>query len=155
MEWLVKKIIPKASNFLVFPIQLKIAIIIHKKIIEGTAITAPTENISFVFIKLPNKNKQGKIKILNDINQGTYIQKKSDTVYSILKAHIKQKFNDGITKGSAYSRDKESLKQMLKTCKNFINKPIQKVTLKDIQIAKENLKISLKLPVYHRLQFAV
>ena len=62
-----KKIIPKASNFLVFPIQLKIAIIIHKKIIEGTAITAPTENTSFVFIKLPNKNKYGIIKILNDI----------------------------------------------------------------------------------------
>lgn len=52
-----KKVIPKAINFLVFPMRLKVAAIIHKKTIDVTATTAPTENTSFTFIKLPNKNK--------------------------------------------------------------------------------------------------
>ena len=52
-----KKITPKAINFLVFPIRFKTATIIHKKTIEATAITIPTENTSFAFIKLLNKNK--------------------------------------------------------------------------------------------------
>ena len=52
-----KKVVPKAINFLVFPMWLKVAAIIHKKAIEVTANTAPTENTSFTFIRLPNKNK--------------------------------------------------------------------------------------------------
>ena len=52
-----KKVVPKAINFLVLPMWLKVAAIIHKKTIEVTATTAPTENTSFTFIKLPNKNK--------------------------------------------------------------------------------------------------
>lgn len=52
-----KKVIPIATNFLAFPIQAKTAIIIHKNIIETTAITAPIENTSFTFIKLLNRNK--------------------------------------------------------------------------------------------------
>ena len=34
---------------------------------EVTAITTPSENISFAFIKLLNKNRYGIIKMLNDI----------------------------------------------------------------------------------------
>ena len=52
-----KKVVPRAINFLVFPMWLKIAAIIHKKAIEVTAITAPIENTSFTFSKLPNKNR--------------------------------------------------------------------------------------------------
>ena len=52
-----KNVVPKAINFLVFPIRLKVAAIIHKKTIEVTATTVPTENTSFAFIRLPNKNK--------------------------------------------------------------------------------------------------
>ena len=61
------KTIPKAINFLVFPMRLKIAAIIHRKMMEAIATTTPTENISFAFIKLLNKNKYGIIKTLNDI----------------------------------------------------------------------------------------
>ena len=66
-----KKIIPKAINFLVFPIQLKIAAIIHRKTMDTAAITTPTENISFTFIRLLNKNRYGIIKTLNDIKLTT------------------------------------------------------------------------------------
>ena len=61
-----KKVIPKAINFLYFPTRLKTATIIHKKIIEATAKTAPTENTSFALIKLLNSNKKGITKTLND-----------------------------------------------------------------------------------------
>ncbi len=80
-------------------------------------------------------------KIINDINQGTYIEKRNDTVKNIIEKHIKQKFNDGITKGNSYNRDKNTLKSIEKCCYKFINRPIQKVTLNDIQSSKENMKI--------------
>lgn len=78
--------------------------------------------------------------IINSIYTGTYIEKKSDTVKSIIENHIRQKFNDGITTGRSYKRDKDTLQCMERCCGNFIDKPIQKVTLNDIQIAKENMK---------------
>ena len=59
-----KKVVPKAANFL--SIRLNTAIIIHKNTIETAAVTAPTEKTSFVFNKMPNKNKKGTIKTLND-----------------------------------------------------------------------------------------
>ena len=80
-------------------------------------------------------------KIINDINQGTYIEKRTDTIENIIEKHIEQKFYDGITKGNSYDRDKNTLKAIQKCCNKFINKPIQKVTLNDIQEAKENMKI--------------
>ena len=52
-----KKTIPKAISFLVFPMRLKTAAIIHRKMTEAIAAATPTENISFTFIKLLNKNK--------------------------------------------------------------------------------------------------
>ncbi len=52
-----KKVIPKAINFLVFPIRLNTAAMIHKNTMETTAMPAPIENTSFTFIKLLNKNK--------------------------------------------------------------------------------------------------
>ena len=84
------------------------------------------------------KDRVSEIKV--SINNGTYIEKSEETVKIIISKHIKQKFNDGITKGNSYSRDKETLQQIEKCCSNFINKPIQNVTLNDIQTAKENMK---------------
>lgn len=79
-------------------------------------------------------------KIMNDINQGTYISKRKDTIKTIIENHIEQKFKDGITKGSTYVRDIDTLKQIEKCCPDFINKPIQNVSLFDIQKSKENMK---------------
>lgn len=78
--------------------------------------------------------------ILSSINTGTYIEKNNETVKNIIENHIKQKFNDGITKGSSYTRDKETLESIEKCCSDFINLPIQKVKLNDIQDSKEKMK---------------
>lgn len=74
------------------------------------------------------------------INNGTYIEKRNDTTKTIIEKHIRQKFNDGITQGRAYKRDQETLEELEKCCGDFINKPIQNVTLNDIQESKENMK---------------
>lgn len=78
--------------------------------------------------------------ILNSINRGTYIEKSNVSIKEIMKKHVVQKLNDGITKGTSYNRDLDTLKQIEKCCYNFINKPIQKVSLEDIQTSKENMK---------------
>jgi len=77
---------------------------------------------------------------LSEIAQGTYIEKSEETARTIIEEHIAQKFADGITRGSSYKRDKETLEQICSCCSNFINKSIQDVTLRDIQRAKENMK---------------
>lgn len=84
--------------------------------------------------------KQRVTTLKNQLNTGSYIEKRADTVKSIIEAHIKQKFKDGITKGTSYSRDLDTLSQLERCCPNFINKPIQNVCLNDIQEAKENMK---------------
>lgn len=78
--------------------------------------------------------------LLVSMGNGTYIEKRNDTVKSIIERHINQKFEDGITKGRAYKRDKQTLSAIEKCCDNFITKPIQQVTLCDIQVSKENMK---------------
>lgn len=74
------------------------------------------------------------------LNNGTYITKQDDSIKSFIEKHIQQKFNDGITKGSSYKRDKDTLEAIHKCCDNFIDKPIQQVTLYDIQLSKEKMK---------------
>lgn len=78
--------------------------------------------------------------IKNQLNNGTYIEKRDITVKSIIEEHIKQKFNDKITQGRSYKRDKDTLKNISNCCSNFINKPIQKVAFADIQASKEFMK---------------
>ena len=84
--------------------------------------------------------KQRVVELKAKLNNGTYIEKKSDTVKSIIEAHIKQKLDDGTVKGVTYSRDLETLEQLERCCKDFINNPIQKVTLNDIQNSKKYMK---------------
>lgn len=74
------------------------------------------------------------------LNNGTYIKKQTDTANSIIEKFIKQKFDDGITQGRSYVRDTYTLKLLEKCCANFINKPIQEITLNDIQSSKESMK---------------
>ncbi len=78
--------------------------------------------------------------IQNKLDNGSYIEKRTDTVHEIIEKHIEQKFKDGITIGTSYRRDKDTLISIDKSCDNFVNKPIQKVTLDDIQEAKEIIK---------------
>lgn len=78
--------------------------------------------------------------VKNSLNNGTYISKNNKTTYEIIEEHIKQKFDDGITRGRTYKRDKDTLKCIKRCCSNFIDKPIQQVTLSKIQSSKEIMK---------------
>lgn len=77
--------------------------------------------------------------ILNSVNEGTYIGKSSETVVSLAKEYIETKHNDKITSDRSYKRDLETLDQLKKTCCNFCELPIQKVTLNHIQNSKEDI----------------
>ena len=72
-------------------------------------------------------------KIINSLNEGSYIGKSNETLYEILEQHINQKHIDGITSDNSFRKDKETLKEIEDTCKDFIYKPIQKVSIEDIE----------------------
>lgn len=79
-------------------------------------------------------------KVKNDLNSDTYISKSSETVISIAKQYIENKHIDGTTSDRSYSRDLETLNQIKKTCANFCDIPIQKVTIKHIENAKSEIR---------------
>lgn len=83
--------------------------------------------------------KQRVTKIKNDINQGTYIEKNNETFLSILEQHIEQKHIDGITSDRSYKRNLDTLEEIKKCC-DFVGKPIQKITIKDVENSKINMK---------------
>ena len=77
-------------------------------------------------------------KILNDINTKNYIEPNSISLYSILKNHIDYKHTIGITSDRTYLRDCDTLNLLKKCCSNFVDKPIQKVSLLEIKKALPN-----------------
>lgn len=79
-------------------------------------------------------------KTLTEVNEGIYIEKNDESFASILKKHIDQKYKDRVTSDRGYKRDLDTFKAIEKTCSNFINKPIQKINLNDINLAKESIK---------------
>lgn len=96
---------------------------------------------------LTQKKNEGKkefkdrfTKVMNDINQGTYIVSNKDTFISILENYVEQKHKDGITSERSYGRELLTINQIKKTCNNFVNKPIQKITVEDIEKSKINIR---------------
>ena len=96
---------------------------------------------------LTQRKKEGKkefkdrfTKVMNDINQGTYIATNKDTFLSILENYVEQKHKDGITSDRSYGRELLTISQIRKTCNNFIDKPIQKITVEDIEKSKNNMR---------------
>ncbi len=79
-------------------------------------------------------------KIMNEINQGTYVATNKDTFISILEKHIEQKYKDGITSERSYGRELLTINQIKNTCANFANKPIQKITIEDIEKSKSKIR---------------
>lgn len=76
----------------------------------------------------------------SSIDTGNYIENNKDTLLMILERYIEQKNKDGITSDRTYLRDTETLNQIKKTCNNWINTPIQKVTIENIEDSKENMR---------------
>lgn len=79
-------------------------------------------------------------KLKNDIYSGSYIVTSDITLHDILEQHIKQKLEDGITEETSYKRDLETLSQIKSCCNSFIYKPIQKITVEDIESSKSNIR---------------
>lgn len=79
-------------------------------------------------------------KLKSQIKEGTYIEKTKDSLYSILDRNVEQKYKDGTTNGSSYLRNVYTLKQLKEICSDFIDKPIQKVTIDDIEKSKEIMR---------------
>ncbi len=84
-------------------------------------------------------------KAINEINQNTYISDSNISLYTIISEYVENKHNTGITSDRTYIRDKETLKLLNKICIDFINKPIQKVSLLEIKRCLPNFtKIEIK-----------
>ena len=78
--------------------------------------------------------------VKSKLDNGTYIGKSKDTFIEILEKYIDQKHKDGITADRSYSRDIETVKQIKKCCCNFIEKPIQKITVENVEASKERIR---------------
>lgn len=78
--------------------------------------------------------------VKSKLDSGSYIEKSKETFIQILEKHIEQKYKDNITGNASYNRDLHTKKEIEKTCSNFINKPVQKITVEDIELSKDNIK---------------
>lgn len=78
--------------------------------------------------------------ILSSISTGNYIGENTITLYQILSNYIENKYKNGITSDRTYIRNNETLKQLKLCCKNFIDKPIQKVSIEDIKNSLPNFR---------------
>ena len=77
--------------------------------------------------------------IKSKINNNIYIDNSHETIVTLCKDYIDQKYLDKITSPRSYKRDLETLEQIKKTCSKFCNIPIQKVTIKHIEEAKKEI----------------
>ncbi len=77
---------------------------------------------------------------ISNINQGIYVETSNISLLQILNQHIQQKLDDGITEEISYKRDLATLNQIKKCCNNFINLPIQKVSVEDVEKSKKEIR---------------
>lgn len=80
-------------------------------------------------------------KIINDIYQGTYIDKNSKTFIQILKEYVENQYNTNQISARTYRRNLDTVKQIESTCKDIVNMPIQKITVNHIRKVLPNLTI--------------
>lgn len=80
-------------------------------------------------------------KTLNDINQGTYIEKNSKSFIEVLKEYVQSKYDTNKVSAITHKRDLETVKQIENTCKDIINIPIQKITVNHIRKVLPNITV--------------
>ena len=71
--------------------------------------------------------------VITSLNNGTYIATSNETLISIIENFVEQKHNNGLISVATYTRDHQTIAQIKKVCANFYNKPIQKITINDIE----------------------
>lgn len=94
-------------------------------------------------LKQKKNEKVGEFKkrfsnIVNEINNKTYIATSDTSLYNILNDYLENNYKTGIIGPRTYKRNTGTLKLLKKCCSNFIDKPIQKVTLSEIKKALPN-----------------
>lgn len=77
-------------------------------------------------------------KIISDINSNNYIENIDTSLYNILKEYVENKYKTGIIGARTYKRNTDTIKLLEKCCKDFIYKPIQKVTILEVKKALPN-----------------
>lgn len=77
--------------------------------------------------------------VKNSLNNGTYINKSNESLYTILNNYIENNYKTGIIGARTYKRNNDTLKLLQKCCKSFIDKPIQNVSLNEVKKALPNL----------------
>ncbi len=88
-----------------------------------------------------NREFKKRVTILKSkLDSGSYIETNKDNLLTILERYIEQKNKDGITSDRSYLRDVNTLNQIKRTCKSWINNPIQKVTIENIEDSKEEIR---------------
>lgn len=80
-------------------------------------------------------------KVMNDLNQGTYIDKIDKTFKEIVIDHVEDKYKTNKVTARTYIRDKETIKQIERTCSEIYNMPIQKITVYHVRKALPNITI--------------
>lgn len=78
--------------------------------------------------------------IISSLNNDTYIASSNESIISIINNYINQKHSDGILSDRSYRRNKDTVSQIEKTCSDFCNKSIQKVTVSEIEKSKETMR---------------
>lgn len=80
-------------------------------------------------------------KTINDVNQGTYIEKNSKTFIEIIKEYIQGKYDTNKVSARTHIRDLETVKQIENICSDIVNMPIQKITVNHIRQVLPNLTV--------------
>lgn len=78
--------------------------------------------------------------IMSKINDGSYIENQKDICIDLIEHFVNQRYEDGFVSPRSHKRNQDTVAQIKKTCSNFINQPIQKVTIYDIENAKKNIR---------------
>ena len=78
-------------------------------------------------------------KIINEINQGTYIEKTNKTLMNILNEYVENKYKNNKVSARKHLRDMEKVKQVKSICGEISDMPIQKITVYHIKNFLPNL----------------
>lgn len=78
--------------------------------------------------------------IMSSINTGTYIEKSDVKFIDLLQDFVDQKYKDGLVSICTHNRDLQTIEQIKKVGAGFCNKAMQKITISDIEKAKELMR---------------
>lgn len=78
--------------------------------------------------------------IIASLNNGTYIATSNETLIQIIEKFVEQKYKNGSVSIASHTRNLQTIAQIKKVCDNFCNKPIQKITINDIEKSQDKMR---------------